>query len=1192
MKSTREVNLSPSVWIRRFVLGAFCMCLCLAIPVRGFAQADQGTITGVVTDNSGAAIPNAQVTLTDTDTNLALRAKSNGNGIFIFSPVKIGDYQVSVGAPGFSTVVQEHLHLNVQQRLNVPITLKPGGVTQTVAVTTAPPVLQTQEASLGQVISTQTINDTPLNGRNWVFIAQLSAGVEPGNGSRGTGTGDFSANGQREEQNNFILDGVDNNVNTEDFLNGASFVVRPPPDALAEFKVQTSNYSAEFGHSAGAVVNASIKSGTNSVHGNLWEYFRNDALNARDYFAQSIPEYRENQFGATLGFPIIRNKLFFFGDTEANRIVQGSPTTFTVPTALERQGNFTELLNPAINGTGIPIQLYNPGSAGGPSGTATLNCNGQNNVFCPGQINAVAQKILNMYPLPNSNNGAVYNNYVVNLNTTNNTYQWDTRVDWNISPKDQTFARFSYSNQHQYLPSPLGPILDGSYGDGNDANIGENFAGSETHVFNPSLINEFRVGYNFGNFTEKQFNANENISDQLGLGGIPFSPNLGGLVNVTISGSGGISGFGTPYYYPTLENEHVLEILDNVTKIIGNHALKFGVDFQRINVSELQPVIATGAYTFDGKYTGIPGVANTGSGIADFFANSMDNATIGTANNTNDHRWLRSGYGQDDWRVTTKLTLNLGLRYDYFGPKTEANGRQANFYATGPLGLGTGSGTFVLPSNQKNVLPQSFLNILAQNNANVVYNNNASLVNSQKMNFAPRVGISYSVNNHAVVRAGYGIFYGGVEGFGYGVNLSQNVPFNFTSGVLSAGCDTNSCPTNGISLETGFTQNVQQGALNSITFPTITAIQVDAKTPYSQEYNLSTEYAITNNLSATLAYVGGMTHHLDVEYPSLNNPHALTYPEDNARNYESFPTIGGINYEQAIGNSSYNSLQAKLNRRYANGLSFLASYTWSHSFDNAQSDLAENQDFGYRAPGILPISAEMRNSAFDIRQRFAFDGNYELPFGYGRRYLNHNGVMNEVAGGWSATLVFQAQGGNPFSLYSDIPTANGLDNASPIAKTDPFAGGGTPGANSGLPTDYSCPTKVRTPQQWYNPCAFVNPRPGSDIVAPGTIPTGSQIVGPVADPATVKQFAGGPLLSVYGPGYARINMSVFKSFAMYREQTLQFRADIFNLFNSPYFAVPSYSNDGAFGGQITSTRQTGAFTPDARFVQFALKYQF
>ncbi|HEX3987401.1 MAG TPA: TonB-dependent receptor [Acidobacteriaceae bacterium] len=1160
----------------------------LLFAASAFGQADQGTITGVIKDTSGASIANAQITLTNTGTNLQLQAKTNGDGIFIFSPIKIGDYRLEATAPGFVSVLQEHLHLNLQQRLNLPITLKAGGVTQTIRVSSAPPVLQTQDASIGQVVSTQTINDTPLNGRNWVFIAQLSAGVDPGNGSRGSGTGDFSANGQREEQNDFILDGVDNNTDTEDFLNGASYVVRPPPDALAEFKVQTSDYSAEFGHSAGAVVNASIKSGTNQVHGDFWEYFRNDALDARDYFAQTVPEYRENQFGGTLGFPIVRNKLFFFADTEANRIVQGNPSTFSVPTALERQGNFSELLNPAINGTGIPIQLYQPGSAGGTGGTATLSCGGQNNVFCPGQIDAVAQNILKMYPLPNANNGAVYNNYVVNLNTTNNTYQWDTRMDWDISANDQAFARFSYSNMHQYSPSPLGPILDGLYGDGNDANIGENFAGSETHVFNPGLINEFRIGYNYGNFTEKQFNSNQNISQTLGLGGIPFNPNLGGLVNVSISG---ITGIGTPYYYPTLENEHVLEILDNLTKIVGNHDLKFGVDFQRINTSELQPVIATGAYNFTGEYTGIPGVANTGSGIADFVANEMNSATLGTARSTNDHRWMRSAYGQDDWRVTPKLTLNAGLRYDYFGPKAEASGNQANFSA-GSIAIGHGSGTFVLPDSQQNVLPQSFLNLLAQNNVSVAYSSNPSLVRSQKLNFAPRFGFSYSLNDKTVVRAGYGIFYGGLEGFGYGVNLSQNVPFNFTSGIPSTTCSVAGCPTNGISLNTGFTEAVQQGALNSISYPTITAVAMNAQTPYSMEYNLSTEYALTNNMSATLAYVGGQTRHLDVEYPSLNAPHALTYPGDNALNYESFPTLGGINYEQAIGSAEYNSLQAKLNKRYANGLGFMASYTWAHSIDNAQSDLADNQDYGYRAPGILPISDEMRNSAFDVRQRFTFDGNYQLPFGAGRRFLNHRGIVNQIAGGWSGTLVFQGQTGNPFSLYADIPTANGLYNAQPIARADPFAGGGDPTINSGLPAGYACPGRVRTPQHWYNPCAFANPRPATDIVAPGTTPAGSQVAGPVTDPATVKQFAGGPLLSVYGPGLRRVNMSVFKNFTTWREQSLQFRADIFNLTNTPFFAVPSYSNDGAYGGPITSTRQTGAFTPDPRFIQLALKYQF
>ncbi len=1162
----------------RFV-HSFCvvlaLCFLLLYGTYGYSQADQGTITGVVKDTAGAAIPNAQVNLTNTDTNLALQAQSNGSGIFIFSPIKIGNYELSVTAPGFSTVTQQHLQLNVQQRLNVPVTLNLGSVRQTVTVNTAPPLLQTQDAALGQVVSTRTINNTPLAGRNWVYIAQLTAGIEPGNGSRGSGEGDFSANGQREEQNDFILDGVDNNTDTEDFLNGASYVVRPPPDALSEFKVQTSDYSAEFGHSAGAVINATVKSGTNQVHGDFWEYFRNDALNARDYFATTVPEYRENQFGGTLGFPIVRNKLFFFGDTEANRIVQGSPVTISVPTALERQGNFSELLNGSINGNGNPIKLYQPGSAGGtPQGSAVLSCNGQVNVFCPGQMSQVALNILNMYPLPNTNNGTTYLNYKENLNTTNNTFQWDTRMDWNISSKDQAFGRFSYSNMHQFMPSPLGATLDGYYGDGNDANIGENLAASETHIFNPNLINEFRFGYNYGNFTEKQFNPETNVSQTLGLGGIPFTPGQGGLVNVSPSG---INGFGTPYYYPTLENEHVLEFLDNITKIVGNHALKFGVDFQWVNVSELQPVIATGAYNYTGEYTGIPGVNNTGSGVADFLANEQNSATTGVANYADDHRWVRSAYGQDDWRATPKLTVNIGLRYDFFGSKNNESGKQANFYP-GQIGVGTGSGSFALPNSQQGVLPQQFLTLLAQNNVAVAYSGNPSLVDSQKLNFAPRLGFSYSVDNRTVVRAGFGIFYGGLEGFGYGVNLAQNVPFNYTSNIPAPGtCVPGDCPTDGILLETGFTQG---GAANFISYPTITAIARNAQTPYSEQYNVSTEYAITNNMSATLGYVGGTGHHLYVEYPSLNSTHALAAPGVSLFQFESFQTLGGINYEQAIGNSIYNSLQAKLEKRYSNGVSFLASYTWSHSIDNAQSDLADNQDYGYRAPGILPIKDEMRNSAFDVRNRFAFNGNYQLPFGYGRKHLNRKGIADILAGGWSATLVFQAQTGNPFTIYSDISTANGLDNAPPIVTGDPGAGGGNAANNNGLPPGYTCPAKVRTPTQWYNPCAFVNPLPGSDITTP------------VTDPATVLKYAGGPLLAVYGPGYARVNMSVFKNFATFRNQTVQFRADVFNLLNSPWFAVPSYSNDSAYGGQITSTRPVANFTPDPRFFQLSLKYQF
>src|SRR5579863_2705057 len=282
------------------------------------AQTDQGAITGVVQDSTGALIANADVTATSVDTGLALQTKSNNSGVFVFSPLKIGNYTVSASMQGFQTVSHENLHLDIQQRLNVNFTLQTGGVTETVKVTSDAPVLETQEAAVGQVISTKEINDTPLNGRNWVYIAQLTNGVAPPFGNtRGSGSGDFVANGQRAEQNNFILDGVDNNTNLVDFLNGASYIMRPPPDALSEFSLQTSNFSAEFGHSAGAVLQATIKSGTNQIHGDVWEYLRNTNLDAINWNAgpdARVPPYHQNQFGATLGLPIWKNKIFYFGD--------------------------------------------------------------------------------------------------------------------------------------------------------------------------------------------------------------------------------------------------------------------------------------------------------------------------------------------------------------------------------------------------------------------------------------------------------------------------------------------------------------------------------------------------------------------------------------------------------------------------------------------------------------------------------------------------------------------------------------------------------------------------------------------------------------------------------------------------------------------------------------------------------------
>ena len=385
------------------------------------AQTDQGTITGLVQDPTGAAIANANVTLSNVDTGLVLKSTADGGGVYVFSPIKIGNYKVTAGAPGFGTTTETNLQLSIQQRLNVVITLKPGAAVETVNVTTETPLMQTQEGSVGQTMDTRTINSVPLNGRNWVFIAQLAAGVVPPEGSRGAGKGDFNANGQRAEENNFILDGVDNNANVVDFYNGASFVAQPPPDALAEFKVQTSDYSAEFGHAAGAVVNASIKSGTNSFHGSLWEYLRNTAFDTYNWndnqLKQSgapVPAYHENQFGATFGGPLLKNKLFFFGDVQANRIAfKESGNFWSVPTARMRQGDLGELLDRTKTDNN-PVQLYYQTANAAPQPVpnnclvTSSSCTAQISGI---QVNQTALKFLNYYPTPNANSSKTYNNY-------------------------------------------------------------------------------------------------------------------------------------------------------------------------------------------------------------------------------------------------------------------------------------------------------------------------------------------------------------------------------------------------------------------------------------------------------------------------------------------------------------------------------------------------------------------------------------------------------------------------------------------------------------------------------------------------------------------------------------------------------------------------------------------------------------
>ena len=1181
---------------RRSISTKLLFLLALLSPIAGWAQVDQGAITGIVSDSSGAVVPKANVTLTAIDTGLAIQTLSNQSGNYTFSPIKIGNYTVSVSVPGFQKLTRDNIHVNAQQRLEVDLQLTPGAVTETVTVSTDAPLLQNETSGVGQTIDTKSINETPLNGRNWVYIAQLTAGSVSASansgGTRGSGTGDFVANGQRAEQNNFILDGVDNNSNLVDFLNGSSFVMRPPPDALSEFSLQTSNFSAEFGHSAGAVMAASIKSGTNQIHGNVWEYARNTDLDATPWNAQTTPPYHQNQFGATLGFPIWRNKVFYFGDLEVNRIAISNPNIITVPTALMRQGDFSELLNTSLTDS-QPVTLYQPNSA---NPGQPLTCNGKANVFCSEQINGIAQNILSLYPQPNANNGKTYNNYNVNLATHDNTFQWDQRLDWNISAKDQTYARYSYAHEQKLNDLPLGPILDGSgYGGRSDPSLFMNFMLSETHIFSPRITNEFRFGYNWGRSKFIQDHAYEpNIASSLGLGGVPVpGPGEYGLPYGGVSGINSWGSEGT-----NNEGQNVYQILDNVTLNFGNHSLKAGLSLQAVRFSYQFAPASLGLYYYNGSFTGLPGVSFTGNAVADFLANQMSSSYLANAPNVNDAQWYRAGYLQDDWKISKRLTLNLGLRYDYYQPYKENGGQQGNFVVTGPLGLGTGAAVYQLPTKARNaVLGQPFLDVLAKDNVTVQYVDNERLANGQETNFAPRIGFAYQAAKNTVVRSGFGIFYGGLMSEG-NTNLGANFPFSNQAQFIPPSCLLNNCPSlnaQGITLEQGVQHVITDngGLQNYVSYPSFHASDVNIKTPYTMNYSMSVQQALSPNLAFTISYVGNVSRHLSL-YGAPNTVPGLYRPGINTQTFNPFPDLGGIGQIHYAGVSTYNSLQTKVEKRYSHGLSFLATYTWSHALDDSSDAAGNFAGVGSRNQALIPFIDEYTNSVFDVRSRFTINGNYEVPVGKGKKFLNNSKLIDETIGGWSTSLTWAAQTGTPFSISPNISTAAGGGARATIVR-DPYAGGGKPDlSNPGV----TCPAQVHNKTNWFNPCALANPLPG-ETISDSTHPVGSVnsdgvpvlFEGPVRDTATAIRLLGGLQDTLYGPGYNRVNMSLFKTFPVWREQDLQFRADAFNLLNHPTLGGPANSlNNNA--GQITGPQFFQNNTPDARFFQLSLKYAF
>jgi hypothetical protein len=1332
MNNRDETNRRSGLWRTLRVLCLIGLLVTVFKSNPAYAQLDQGAIIGVVQDSTGAVIPNADVTLTAVDTGLVLKTKSNGDGNYFFAPIKIGNYTVSASAPNFQTTVEQNIVVHVTDRLNIPLALKPGKASETVTVTSVAPIMQTQTAENATDIDTKFLNDAPLANRNWIFIAQESPGVTPFVG-RDSGAGGFSSNGQQGEQNNFMLDGADNNTANNDYINGSVYSIAPPPDAIAEFKMESSNYSAEVGRGHAAVVNATTKSGTNAIHGDVWEYVRNTVFDALVWTQQpgsSPAPFHMNQFGATLGGPIIKNKLFFFGDIQEGRFVAGAtPNTYTVPTPRMRQGDFSELLNPALTQGTCPTVLYVPNTNTGtyscssnvvhtgPTGTLQQSGSSQynedgymfaagQNVFSQAQLDKAALALTQAYPCPNyspagtanfgvknggwtagncnatsdTDMGATNQNYQVDLNEDSDPINWDGKLDWNISSKDLATFRVDYQHIINHFVVPLGNPLDGVGSNQGtfQTYISTNYMLSETHTFSPTLINEFRFVFNWGNDSNLQFNAGNNISATYGLLGVPFNagPLNGGLPAVSTSWQA----FGAHGNDPAHEGQNDYQIIDNVTKVIGNHSLKMGFEAMPMRFYTIADGTPRGSYSYSGTFTGVTGLGGpSGYGSADFLAQGTlsGGGYTGTDNMNSGgistylyqhyaHQYL-AGYLQDDWKVTQKLTLNLGLRYEYFTPQLEQGDQWGNFVQETEQMTsngGTGSAFLVLPASQQGTkLDSNFQALLTADNVQVTYSANRHLMTFPKANWSPRIGASYQINDKTVARIGAGVFMGGFEPGGNSA-LTQNPPF-----VMNANLSSLPSCTQGSYCESQYAfNNTLEGGLGGFLasggiqhFATFPGVQEGGEgsgptmnMPYVINYNLSVQRAFWKDTTATVAYVGSLGDHLYTDLNNPNQPLALTIGAQSGNGFTPFPHLSGSQWTEWAAHSSYNSLQATVQKHYGHGLSFLGTYTWAHAFDNS-NDVLGGDYGGYRQSYLIPIKYEWGQSGYDIRQRAVVNVDYDLPFGVGRQFVNHPGVLDRIVGGWKTDMQWWGNTGTPFTVgISRISTAipgfsgtqgmgnaNGGENNTAIKVANPYSSNLQPPSNyageltsSGMTTGAAsntaanvCAAQTRTRARWVNPCAFADPlgvvsssnaaaisalQPyqtgtfsyyspavGADnALADGQYNTNGTInsLGPVpyvTGYAAIRPFFGSTRNNVSGPGNWRLNASMFKDFKTWREQYLEFRADAFNILNHPSFGNPGMNtNIGANSVQLTGTGSDQSLTIDARFFQLSGKYVF
>lgn len=938
-----------------------------------------GTFSGQVIDASGAAVPNAAVKVTEQETGIVTSKQTAPDGYFTVPLLKPGIYSIEVSAAGFSTAVRKDVTLQIQQVIQEDFTLQVGNIQQQVTVEGGAPLLNTESTELGNVLTEHSTQQLPLNGRNFSQLALLVPGTNPGpvGGIRTQGNGnetqragaEIVASGSRGSFNTFMIDGLDDRDQSV-----GTVKVFPNLESIGEFKVQVGNYSAEFA-SGGAVVNVITRSGANEFHGSAFEFLRNNAFDARQFFDARKPQFQQNQFGGALGGPIKKNKMFFFGDYQGLRVHTASTTLGTEPTLAMRGGDFTGVAT-----------LYDPNTYNAATNTRQLFAG---NVIPANRIDPIAKNLLAIVPVPNlsgTRNNLRLNNLAVQVQD-----QYDVRVDQTFSDRDSMFGRYTHGDAD--LTFPTTPVLINgavnplafAQGAGTAGSLRLNHAPSdqatiqEIHQFTPSVVNQLALGYTRFALRVTPLDFGFNLAQRFGLQGANTDPNASSMASLSISGYQSYSASNLPEVVP----QNTYQISDTITYTHGAHSFRFGGSAINNRFGFFQLGAPSGSLSFSGVYTNNPANSAGGNGFADFLLGSPVSSSKSAAPSgvPYEHYTEYGAFAQDTWRATPKLTVNLGLRYDVFTPLTESYNRQSDFLL--------GSGTLVLAG---------------QNGYS------ASILQTQKHNISPRVGLAYRVNDRTVVRAAYGLFYFNEVGTGGSARLFINNPFAAQYAVSCSA--TSPCLSTSIGIP---------NTLSANNLPTVVYMPTDNLTPNVQQWNFTVERQVGSSWVFSTAYVGTRGTHLNI---ALDENVAVPGPGTVATR-RPYPNYATISSWEPRGPSSYNGLQTSAQKRLSQGISLLAAYTYSKSLDEGAGGNSSTGESRNNIQNPRNLSADYGPSNFNFKHRFTLSTVVEMPFGYGRKFLgNARGIENALVGGWQLTSIATVQSGAPFSVSLSTPTAN------------------------------------------------------------------------------------------------------------------------------------------------------------------------